>query len=136
MAKQERQTGQVDSEHSKVSAERTRIQDEIRSLLRYYYRPREICEKLRLSRSQYYVHIKAIKRQDQKYIDALRGQDFASVVRSGIETLEDCSRQLAAIAQDARKDADKIAAIGLRYQIGLDILNVCKVGPSAVPIGT
>jgi hypothetical protein len=113
-----------------------RIREEIRGLLRFHYRPSEVYSKLGLSRSEYYRHLKAIRKEDQRYIMSLRGADFATSVRVTIETLEDLSRQLALMAQDAPKDCDKIAAIEMRYQIELDILNVEKVGPSAVPIAT
>jgi len=123
------------TENYELSIESSRLREEIRGMLRFHYRPYEICDKLKLSRSRYYSHLKAIRRQDEKYIDQLRGKDFATTVRLTIEALEDCSRQLAIIAQDAKKDIDKIAAIALRYQIELDILNVSRVGPTVVPIG-
>lgn len=132
--------GQGSENHAYDSVQRLlkteKLREEIRALLRFHHRPFEIYEKLNISRSEYYRHLKAIRKEDQKYILELRGSDFASSVRQCIETLQDCSRQCALIIQDAEKDSDRIAAIELRYQIELDILNVEKVGPSAVAIGT
>ena len=132
--------GQIDPKHAYDSVQKLlkteKLREEIRALLRFHHRPFEIYEKLGISRSEYYRHLKAIRKEDQKFILDLRGSEFARSVRQCIETLQDCSRQCALIVQDAERDADKIAAIELRYQIELDILNVEKIGPTAVPIGT
>ncbi len=50
-----------------------RIREEIRGLLRFHYRPSEVYSKLGLSRSEYYRHLKAIRKEDQRFILALRG---------------------------------------------------------------
>jgi hypothetical protein len=106
----------------------------IRGYLRAKSRPDEIQRELQLPRPTYYDHLRAIRREDQKYINALRGSDFASSVRLAIESLEDCVRDLYVIWHRPEcKDADKIAAIELRYQIELDLLNVQRIGPASVP---
>ncbi len=110
--------------------------EEIRGLLRLKFRPTEICNQLGLSRSGFYRHLKAIKKEDMKYIESLRGSDFASPVRMTIESLEDIVRKLIIIESQAKNYSDKIKANELRYQIELDLLNVQRVGPSAVPLGT
>jgi len=103
--------------------------------LRSHGRPEEIQKLLNLTRSMYYYHLKRIRLEDLKFIDSFRGEDFATSVRLTIEGLEDCARRLIAIYQNANaKDADKIAAIELRYAIELDLLNVCRIGPTAVPL--
>ncbi len=140
MSNQEGQKRSDQSETSRASSLPThksiQTREEIRRLLRLKFRPAEICEELGLSRTRYYDHLKAIRKEDQKFIDSLRGANFASSVRLTIEALEDTVRDLIVISRSAKNDADKIRANELRYQIELDILNVEKVGPSAVPIGT
>jgi len=97
-------------------------------------RPGEICTALKLSRSRYFQLTKAIRKEDEKFVAALRTADLASSLRMTIESLEDVARKLILIYETAERDSDRIEALKLRYLVELDLLNVQVHGPSIIPL--
>jgi len=111
-----------------------RIREEMRKLLSNKATPDEVKRALGLSKSSYYRHLSTIKEDDQEWLKEMALQDFVSEYRLAHDSLVNLERKLLGLADNAKKDRDRIEAIRLCEQVELDRITLLGEGPTALAV--
>ena len=117
----------------KQSKENLRLRrSEIRRMLRCKKRPAEIMSQLMISRSTLWRDLKALRIEDQKWLNEMAEGEFISSYRLAIESLGEIQRDLRKIVDNAALDRDKISGIRLMAEIEVNIIDLLAYGPTVL----